>query len=80
MLCAIGDGMFREKLQHCCEAEEKLILSLESIPAWGEDANIWKGWGLGMQAHACCSLNSGDKASWGPCPYKHSESLPVPST
>lgn len=47
-VCAIGDRIFQERPQHCCEAEEKLILSLESVPAWGEDTNTWKGWSLGL--------------------------------
>lgn len=43
MFCAIGDGMFRERLQHCCKAKEKLILSLESIPAWGAGRGVGVG-------------------------------------
>lgn len=45
--CTIGDRLFWERPRHCCEAEEKLILSLESIPAWEERSQHLKGVELG---------------------------------
>lgn len=68
-------GCTWERPRHCCGvAEEKLILILESIPAWAGSANAQRG----LVAGACpgsrghCSLDVGETqprcstAPWGP--------------
>lgn len=75
VFCAIKAGCTWERPRHCCGvAEEKLILILESIPAWAGSANAQRG----LVAGACpgsrghCSLDVGETqprcstAPWGP--------------
>lgn len=66
-------GCTRERPSNCCcEAEEKLILILESIPAWEGSASTR----IGRVAGVCrcsrgpCSLNLGDVQPSG-CPRQH---------
>lgn len=45
--CKMEDRLIWERPQHSCEAKEKLILSLESIPAWEERSQHLEGAELG---------------------------------